>query len=59
MKKELKRKLTLSKTTIDNLVNNEMELIQGGAITNSCPFPPFNCATGIQCTAGCPDTWDC
>lgn len=53
MKKELKRKLSLSKTTIANLVNNEMQQVKGGYISFTCPdITPF-CPTEEGCTTGC------
>jgi natural product precursor len=46
MKKSIGKKLTLSKTTVANLGNEEMKEVKGGAIS-------FWCWTGENCTYSC------
>ncbi len=50
MKKKALGKLTLSRQTISNLQNNDMQQVKGGYITYTCPAP-FACDTNeIECT---------
>ncbi len=52
MKKKLNKKIHLSKMTIANLHADDLKLVKGGNITNSCP--DMGCPTVPYCTNGCP-----
>lgn len=58
MKKQISKKLALTKETVSNLNEKEMEEVKGGYITASCPE---GCTTNFDCTKGCPSVnpWYC
>ena len=51
MNKKISKKLSLTKETVVNLNNREMNNAKGGNLTATCP--EF-CETGDRCTIGCP-----
>lgn len=46
MKKSIQKKLSLSKSTVSDLVDDEMAAVRGGYVTARCD-------TGCYCTFGC------
>jgi hypothetical protein len=52
MKKEIRKKLVLNKTTISNLDKKTQGAVMAGYISATCP--DAFCDTARTCTAGCP-----